>query len=137
MLLMPRKVKFRKSQKGKVRGLATKGDRLIFGEFGLKALENGMIRGSHMEACRVAVARKMKGAGKLWFNIFPDKPVSKKPPETRMGKGKGELSHWVAVIHRGKVVMELSGVPEDFAKRVLRLVSFKLPVKTKFISREA
>jgi large subunit ribosomal protein L16 len=137
MLLMPRKVKFRKSQKGKMRGLATNGDRLIFGEFGLKALENGMIRGSHMEACRVAVARKMKGAGKLWFNIFPDKPVSKKPPETRMGKGKGELSHWVAVIHRGKVVMELSGVPEDFAKRVLRLVSFKLPVKTKFISREA
>lgn len=136
MLLMPRKVKFRKSQKGKVRGLATKGDRLIFGEFGLKALENGMIRGSHMEACRVAVARKMKGAGKLWFNIFPDKPVSKKPPETRMGKGKGDLSHWVAVVHRGKVVMELSGVPEDFAKRVLRLVSFKLPLKTKFISRE-
>lgn len=134
---MPRKVKFRKRQKGKTRGLATKGDRLNFGEFGLKALENGMIRGAHMEACRVAVARKMKGAGKLWFNIFPDKPVSKRPPETRMGKGKGDLSHWVAVVHRGKVVMELSGVPEDFAKRVLRLVSFKLPLKTKFISREA
>ncbi|MBZ0167654.1 MAG: 50S ribosomal protein L16, partial [Candidatus Omnitrophica bacterium] len=92
-------------------------------------------RGNHMEACRIVVARKMKGAGKLWINIFPNKPISKKPAETRMGKGKGDLDHWVAVVRRGKVVFEISGVPEDFAKAVLRLVSFKLPIKTKFVKR--
>lgn len=135
MLLMPRKVKFRKTQKGKNRGLALTGHELHFGEYGLKALENGMIRGNHMEACRIVIARKMKGAGKLWMNVFPDKPVSKKPAETRMGKGKGEPDHWAARVKRGKVVLEISGVPEDFAKRVLRLVSFKLPVKTKFVTR--
>jgi len=135
MLLMPRKAKWRKSQKGKMRGIATTGSKIHFGEYGLKALENGQVRGNHMEACRVVVARKMKGAGKLWMNIFPDKPISKKPAETRMGKGKGDLSHWVATVKRGRVVCELSGVPEDFAKDVLRLVSFKLPIKTKFITR--
>ena len=135
MALMPRKIKFRKSQKGKTRGIATTGNKIHFGEFGLKAIENGLIRSNHIEACRVVVARKMKGVGKLWINIFPHKPVSKKPAETRMGKGKGDLDHWVAVIRRGKVIFEISGVPEDFAKSVLRLVSFKLPVKTKFISR--
>ena len=88
-----------------------------------------------MEASRVVVARKMKGAGKLWINIFPNKPVTKKPAETRMGKGKGDLSHWVAVVKRGKVLFEISGVPESYAREVLRLVSFKLPVKTKFVSR--
>ncbi len=132
---MPRKIKYRKSQKGKTRGLATKGNKIHFGEYGLKAIENGMIRSNHIEACRVVVARKMKGVGKLWINIFPHKPVSKKPAETRMGKGKGDLDHWVAVVKRGRVVFEISGVPEDFAKSVLRLVSFKLPIKTKFISR--
>ncbi|MCA9404153.1 MAG: 50S ribosomal protein L16 [Candidatus Omnitrophica bacterium] len=135
MLLMPRKTKYRKSLKGKRRGIATVGNRITFGEYGLKALENGYIRGTHMEACRIVVARKMKGAGKLWINVFPSKPVSKKPAETRMGKGKGDLDHWVAVVRRGKVIFELSGVPEDFAKTVLRLVSFKLPVKTKFVKR--
>lgn len=135
MLLMPRKIKYRKSQKGKRRGIATVGNRITFGEYGLKALENGYIRGNHMEACRIVVARKMKGAGKLWINVFPNKPISKKPAETRMGKGKGDLDHWVAVVRRGKVIFELSGVPEDFAKSVLRLVSFKLPVKTKFVKR--
>lgn len=135
MLLMPRKIKHRKSQKGKARGIATVGNRVTFGEYGLKALENGYVRGNHMEACRIVVARKMKGAGKLWINIFPNKPISKKPAETRMGKGKGDLDHWVAVVRRGKVVFEISGVPEDFAKSVLRLVSFKLPIKTKFVKR--
>jgi large subunit ribosomal protein L16 len=135
MALMPRKIKYRKSQKGKTRGIASSGNKIHFGEYGLKAIENGLIRSNHIEACRVVVARKMKGVGKLWINIFPHKPVTKKPAETRMGKGKGELDHWVAVIKRGKVVFELGGVPEDFAKTVLRLVSFKLPVKTKFISR--
>ena len=135
MALLPRKVKFRKSQKGKIRGLSTSGNKIHFGEYGLKAIENGLIRSNHIEACRVVVARKMKGVGKLWINIFPHKPVTKKPAETRMGKGKGELDHWVAVVKRGKVVFEISGVPEVFAKSVLRLVSFKLPVKTRFISR--
>jgi len=135
MVLMPRKIKYRKSQKGKMRGIATRGNKIHFGEYGLKAIENGLVRSNHIEACRVVVARKMKGAGKLWINIFPHKPVSKKPAETRMGKGKGDLDHWVAVIKRGRVLFEISGVPEDFAKGVLRLVSFKLPVKTKFISR--
>jgi large subunit ribosomal protein L16 len=135
MALMPRKIKYRKSQKGKTRGVSTSGNKIHFGEYGLKAIENGLIRSNHIEACRVVVARKMKGVGKLWINIFPHKPVSKKPAETRMGKGKGELDHWVAVVKRGRVVFEISGVPEDFAKTVLRLVSFKLPVKTKFISR--
>lgn len=135
MLLMPRKIKHRKAQKGKSRGIATVGNRITFGEYGLKALENGYVRGNHMEACRIVVARKMKGAGKLWINIFPNKPITKKPAETRMGKGKGDLDHWVAVVRRGKVVFEISGVPEDFAKAVLRLVSFKLPIKTKFVKR--
>lgn len=135
MVLLPRKVKYRKSQKGKMRGIATSGNKIHFGEYGLKAIENGLVRSNHIEACRVVVARKMKGAGKLWINIFPHKPVTKKPAETRMGKGKGDLDHWVAVIKRGKVMFEISGVPEDFAKIVLRLVSFKLPVKTKFVSR--
>lgn len=135
MLLMPRKVKFRKAQKGNMRGLATRGSALNFGECGLKALENGLVRGNHLESCRVIAARKMKGAGKLWINIFPSKPVTKKPAETRMGKGKGELDHWVAVVKRGKIMFEISGLPEDFAKSILRLLAFKLPVRTKFVSR--
>jgi len=135
MILMPKKVKYRKAQKGKIRGVATTGSRMNFGEYGLKALENGLIRSNHIEACRVVVTRKLKGAGKLWINIFPSKPVTKKPAETRMGKGKGDLDHWVAVIKRGRVLFEVSGVPEDFARQIFRLVSFKLPVKTKFISR--
>ncbi len=134
---MPRKVKFRKAQKGKNRGIATTGSKINFGEYGLKALENGFIRGNHIEACRIVVARKMKGIGKLWINVFPNKPITKKPAETRMGKGKGDLDHWVASVKRGKVVFELSGVPEDFAKKVFRLVSFKLPVKTKFVTRQS
>lgn len=136
MLQMPRKVKYRKSQKGKNRGIATRGDRLIFGEFGIKALDNGVIRANHMEACRLVVARKMRGAGKLWINVFPHKSYTKKPAETRMGKGKGDLSHWGAPVKRGKVLFELGGIPEDFAKQILRLVAFKLPVRTKFITRE-
>lgn len=135
MVTIPRRVKYRKSQKGKMRGIATRGDNLLFGEFGLKALNNGLVRNNHLEACRVLVARKLRGAGKLWIMIFPHKPVTKKPAETRMGKGKGDLDHWVAVVRRGKVLFELGGIPEDFAKQVLRLVAFKLPVKTKFIKR--
>lgn len=135
MLSMPRKVKFRKAFKGNTRGIATVGNKIRFGEFGLKALENGYVRANHMEACRLVVARKMKGAGRLWINVFPCKPVSKKPAETRQGKGKGDVDHWVDTVRRGKVLFEISGVPEDFAKIVLRLVAFKLPLKTKFVRR--
>ncbi|MBU0469366.1 MAG: 50S ribosomal protein L16 [Candidatus Omnitrophica bacterium] len=135
MVLMPRKVKFRKAQKGKNRGIATAGSKIHFGEYGIKALENGFIKATHIEACRIVVARKMKGVGKLWINIFPHKPVTKKPAEVRMGKGKGDVSHWVAAVKRGKVIFEMSGVPEEFAKTVLRVVSFKLPIKTKFVTR--
>ncbi len=134
-MLIPRKVKYRKSQRGKIRGIATLGSRLNFGEFGLKALQNGLVKSNHIEAARVAVARKTHGAGKLWINIFPHKPVTKKPAETRQGKGKGDLSHWVATVKRGKVIFEIGGIPEEFAKRVFRLIAFKLPIKTKFIVR--
>jgi len=136
MLLMPRKVKYRKSQRGKNRGLATRGSRMAFGEFGLKALENGFVRANHMEACRIVATRKMRGAGKIWINVFPNKSVTKKPAETRQGKGKGELDHWGCPVKRGKILFEISGVPEDFARQIFRLLAFKLSVRTKFVSRE-
>jgi large subunit ribosomal protein L16 len=136
MAVMPKRVKYRKSQKGKCRGISNRGDRLNFGEYGLKAIDNGRVRSNHIEACRVAMVRKLRGAGKLWINIFPHKPVTKKPAETRMGKGKGDLDHWVAVVKRGRILFEISGVPEDFAKSLLRLIAFKLPVRTKFVTRQ-
>ena len=135
MAIIPRRVKYRKSQRGKNRGIATRGSSLTFGEYGLKALENGIIRSNHIEAARIVVARKSHGAGKLWIKIFPHKPVTKKPAETRQGKGKGDLDHWVALVKRGKVLFEISGVPEEFAKQIFRLVAFKLPIKAKFITR--
>lgn len=137
MALLPKRVKYRKSQRGKNRGIATLGSTLTFGEYGLKALENGLIRSNHIEAARIVVARKSHGAGKMWIKIFPHKPVTKKPAETRQGKGKGDLDHWVAPVKRGKVLFELAGIPEDFAKQIFRLVAFKLPIKTKFITRSA
>ena len=134
-MLMPKRVKYRKTLKGKTRGLSVRGSSLSYGEYGLKALENGFIKSGHIEAARVVVARKLRGAGKMWINIFPHKPITKKPAETRMGKGKGDLDHWVAVARRGKVLFEIGGIPEDFAKSVLRLVAFKLPIRTRFITR--
>lgn len=134
-MLIPKRVKFRKSQRGKNRGIATRGAELHLGEYGLKALNNGYVGAKHIEAARVVVARKLAGAGRFYINIFPSKPVTKKPAETRMGKGKGDLDHWVAPVRRGRVMFELSGIPEDFAKRILRLVAFKLPVHSKFITR--
>lgn len=134
-MLMPRKVKYRKAQKGKNRGIATRGSSLSFGEYGLKSLDNGLLRANHIEAARVAAARKMKGAGKLWINVFPAKPVTKKPAETRMGKGKGDLDHWVCPVKRGKILFEMGGIPEEFARGIFRLIAFKMPIRTKFISR--
>ena len=132
---MPRRVKYRKSQRGKSRGLAVRGANLNFGEYGLKTLENGLIKNTQLEAARVAVARKLRGTGKFWIRVFPHKPFTKKPAETRQGKGKGDVAGWIAVAKRGAIIFELGGIPEDFARQVFRLVAFKLPVRTRFVSR--
>jgi len=135
MVLMPKRVKYRKLQKGNRRGLATTGFNLAFGEFGLKALENGWLKNTQIEAVRVILARQLHKGGKLWIRAFPDKSITKKPAEVRMGKGKGELDHWVSVVKRGKILFELGGVPEEYAKRCFRLAAYKLPFRTKFITR--
>ncbi|MFH0913228.1 MAG: 50S ribosomal protein L16 [Candidatus Omnitrophota bacterium] len=134
-MLMPKRVKYRKSQKGSRRGIATRGCNLAFGEFGLKSLENGWLKNTQIESVRVILARQLHQGGKLWIRLFPDKSITKKPAEVRMGKGKGDLDHWVAVIKRGRILFELGGVQEEFARRCFRLAAYKLPVKTKFISR--
>lgn len=135
MALMPKRVKYRKLQKGTRRGVATTGSELAFGEFGLKVLENGWLKNTQIEAARVILARQLHRGGRMWIRCFPDKSITKKPAEVRMGKGKGDLDHWVCVIKRGKVLFELSGVPEEFARRCFRLVAYKLPFRAKFISR--
>ncbi|MDD2679893.1 MAG: 50S ribosomal protein L16 [Candidatus Omnitrophica bacterium] len=135
MPLMPKRVKYRKLQKGQRRGLATSGATLAFGEFGLKSLDNGWIKNTQIEAARVIIARQLHKGGKLWIRVFPDKSITKKPAEVRMGKGKGDLDHWVAVVKRGRILLELGGVPEEYARQCFRLVAYKLPLRTKFISR--
>lgn len=135
MVLMPKRVKYRKLQRGSRRGVATTGAKLSFGEFGLKSLENGYLKNTQIEAVRVILARQLHRGGKLWIRAFPDKSITKKPAEVRMGKGKGELDHWVAVIKRGKVLFELGGVPEEYARQCFRLAAYKLPMRTKFITR--
>ncbi len=135
MALMPSRVKYRKVQRGSRAGLAWRGNTLSFGEYGLKALERGWVRGAVIEACRVAMNRHMKRKGKLWVRIFPDKPVTKKPIETRLGKGKGAPEYWVAVVRPGMMLFELDGVPEPLAKESLRLAATKLPIRTRFVSR--
>jgi len=133
--MMPKRVKYRKLQKGKRRGIATTGAELAFGEFGLKVLENGWIKNTQIEAVRVILARQLHKGGKLWIRVFTDKSITKKPAEVRMGKGKGEIDHWVAVVKRGRILFELGGVPEEYAKQCFRLAAYKLPFKTKFITR--
>ena len=135
MVLMPKRVKYRKSQRGTKRGVATSGCDLAFGEFGLKALDNAWVKNTQIESVRVLLARQLRHGGKLWIRIFPDKSVTKKPAETRMGKGKGELDHWVSVVRRGRILFELGGIQEELARRCFRLAAYKLPVRTKFISR--
>lgn len=134
-MLMPKRVKFRKSQRGRRAGKAYRGSAVSFGDFGLKALEPAWITNRQIEACRVALTRKMKRDGKVWIRIFPDKPVSKKPLETRMGKGKGAPEFWVAVVKPGRVMFEVSGVSREIANDALKLCSHKLPIKTKVVSR--
>ena len=133
---MPKKVKFRKMQKGRMTGKAYRGAEISFGEFGLKALEPGWVSSRQIEAARVAITRHVKRGCKVWIRVFPDKPITKKPAETRMGKGKGAIEYWVAVVKPGRVLYEMSGVTEDVAKSALRLAAYKLPVATKFVKRE-
>jgi len=134
-MLMPKRVKFRKAHRGRRKGNAKRGSSVAFGDFGLKSLEPAWITSRQIEACRVALSRKMKRDGRVWIRIFPDKPVSKKPLETRMGKGKGAPEFWVAVVKPGRILFEVSGVTRDMANEALQLCSHKLPVKTKVVSR--
>lgn len=134
-MLMPKRVKYRKAHRGRRRGKAYKGSRVNFGDFGLKAMEAGWITSRQIEACRVAVTRKMKRDGKVWIRIFPDKPVTKKPLETRMGKGKGAPEFWVAVVKPGRILFEVAGVSREVAMEALKLASHKLPIKTKSVTR--
>ena len=134
-MLMPKRVKYRKSQRGRRAGKAYRGSSVAFGDFGLKAMEPTWITSRQIEACRVALTRKMKRDGKVWIRIFPDKPVSKKPLETRMGKGKGGPEFWVAVIKPGRVMFEVAGITKELASEALKLCSHKLPIKTKVVSR--
>jgi large subunit ribosomal protein L16 len=134
-MLMPKRVKFRKQQRGRMRGKAYRGSTVAFGSFGLKALEPGWITSRQIEAARVALNRRMKRDGKVWIRIFPDKPVSKKPLETRMGKGKGAPEFWVAVIKPGRIMFEVDGVSKELAHEALQLAAYKLPIKMKIVTR--
>jgi len=135
-MLMPRKVRHRKQQRGRLRGNATGGTRLAFGEYGIQAIDPGWLTNRQIEAARIAMTRYIKRGGKVWINVFPDKPVTQKPAETRMGSGKGNPEQWVAVVKPGRVLFELSGVPENVAREAMRLAIHKLPIKARFIMRE-
>lgn len=135
-MLSPRRTKFRKQQRGRMRGMATRGNSINFGEFALQALEPHWITSRQIEASRRAMTRYIRRGGKIWIRIFPDKPVTMRPAETRMGSGKGNPEYWVAVVKPGRVLFEISGVPEQTAREAMRLASYKLPIKTKFITRE-
>ncbi len=134
-MLMPKRVKYRKQQRGKMKGKAVRGSRVNFGDFGLKAMEPAWITSRQIEACRVAITRKMKRDGKVWIRIFPDKPVSKKPLETRMGKGKGAPEFWVAPVKPGRIMFEVAGVSKELAMEALQLAAHKLPIKAKVVVR--
>jgi large subunit ribosomal protein L16 len=134
-MLQPKRTKYRKQQKGRNRGTAQQGNKVSFGEFGLKATGRGRITARQIEAARRTITRRVKRGGKLWIRIFPDKPISKKPLEVRMGKGKGNVEYWVALIQPGKMLYEIEGVSEDIARQAFRLAAAKLPVSTTFISR--
>lgn len=136
MPLMPKRTKYRKLQKGRMRGKATRGNKVTNGEFGIQAVDGAFITSNQIEAARVAMTRYIKRGGKVWIKIFPDKPITKKPAETRMGKGKGAVEYWVAVVKPGRVMFEIAGVPEETAREALRLAANKLSVKCKFVKKE-
>ena len=135
-MLMPKRVKHRKQFRGSMRGKATRGNKISYGEYGIVAMEPGWVKSNQIEAARIAMTRYVKRGGKVWIKIFPDKPVTATPAETRMGKGKGALEYWVAVVKPGRVRFEISGVPDEVAKEALRLATHKLPIKCKVVSRE-
>ena len=135
-MLMPKRVKYRKAQRGRMRGKALRGGSLAFGDYGLKALEPAWITNRQIEAARVSLTRSVKRSGKIWIRVFPDKPVTKKPAETRMGKGKGAPESWVAVVKPGRILYEIEGVSEEAARDAFRLAAQKLPIATKFVSRQ-
>jgi large subunit ribosomal protein L16 len=135
-MLMPKKVKYRKVQRGRMRGKAWRGSTISFGEYALKAMDCGWITSRQIEAARIAMTRFIKRGGKVWIRLFPDKPITKKPAETRMGKGKGAPEEWVAVIRPGKILFEMEGVAPDIAQEAMRLAAHKIPMKTKFVKRE-
>jgi len=135
-MLSPKRVKYRKQQKGRMRGKAARGSSVAFGTYGLKALECGYLTSQQIEAARIAMTRYVKRGGKIWIRIFPDKPFTRKPAETRMGKGKGSPEGWLAVIRPGRVLYEMEGIPEEVAREALRLAAHKLPLRTKFVLRE-
>ena len=134
-MLMPKKVKHRKQMKGRMRGSATRGEKVSFGDFALKAMESAWVTDRQIEAARIAMTRHIKRGGKIWIRIFPDKPITKKPAETRMGSGKGAPDHWVAVVKPGRVLYEIQGVDEALAREAMRLAAQKLPLKTRFVTR--
>ena len=135
-MMMPKKVKYRKQQRGRRKGMAKGGDYIAFGDYGLQALETGWVTARQIEAARIAITRHVKRGGKIWIRVFPDKPITKKPLETRMGKGKGSPEGWVAVVKPGMVMFELAGVDEALAREAMRLAAMKLPVKCKFVTRD-
>ncbi|MEJ2747201.1 MAG: 50S ribosomal protein L16 [Anaerolineae bacterium] len=135
-MLMPKRVKYRKQFRGRMRGMAKGGTELLNGEFGIQALEPGWITSRQIEAVRRTIVRHMRRRGKYWIRIFPDKPVTSKPAETRMGKGKGAVDHWVAVVKPGRIIFEIAGVPEEMAREALNLAGYKLPIKSQIVSRE-
>ncbi|MCF7873132.1 MAG: 50S ribosomal protein L16 [Candidatus Omnitrophica bacterium] len=135
-MLIPKRVKYRKAHRGKRRGLAVAGSRVSFGEYGIKALESGWLKNTQIETTRVVLTRRLRRGGKLWIRVFPDKPITKKPAESRQGKGKGDVEGWVRVVRRGNVIFEIGGVPEDYARESFRLVAYKLPFKTMFVTRK-
>jgi len=134
-MLMPKRTKYRKQQRGRMKGKAHRGSSINFGEYGMKAMEPAWITSKQIEAARIAMTRHIKRGGKVWIRIFPDKPVTEKPAETRMGKGKGSPEYWVAVVKPGRVLFEIEGVSEELAREAFRLASHKLPIKTKFVTR--
>ncbi|MCH8568676.1 MAG: 50S ribosomal protein L16 [Balneolales bacterium] len=134
-MLEPKRVKRRRTHKGRIKGNTSRGHEIAFGDFAIKALEPKYITSRQIEACRIAISRKMSREGQIWIRIFPDKPITSKPAETRMGKGKGALDHWVAVVHPGRILFEITGVSKELAHQALRLAQFKLPIKTKIVTR--
>jgi large subunit ribosomal protein L16 len=135
MVMMPKKTKYKKAQRGRTKGISSRCSTVVFGKFALKALENCWLTSTQIEAARVALTRHIKRGGKIWIRVFPDKPVTKKPAETRMGKGKGDVDHWVAPVKKGRIIFEMDAVSEQLARQAMRLASYKLPIKTKFIIR--